>query len=67
MREPKPSDIQALSVIYENLRNISVNISRINGELTRMYKEIGNYINQEIGETNNVQTTSGSASENNGN
>lgn len=58
MREPKPSDIQALHVTYENLRNISANITRLNGELIRLYKELGNYINQEQ-ETVDVQTTHG--------
>lgn len=58
MREPKPSDIQALHVTYENIRNISIQITRLNGELIRLYKELGNYINQEQ-ETVDVQTTHG--------
>ena len=64
MREPKPSDVQALEVISQNLKNITINITRLNGELIRMHKEIDNYLKQDIGETVNVQTTSGSAPEN---
>lgn len=58
MRECKPSDIQALQVTYENIRNISTHIARLNGELTRLYKELGNYINEQQ-EPIDVQTTHG--------
>jgi len=58
MRQPKSSDIQALQVTYENIRNISTNITRLNGELIRLYKELGTYINEQQ-EPVNVQTTHG--------
>lgn len=58
MRQCKPSDIQALHVTYENIRNISIQIARLNGELIRLYKELGTYIDQEQ-EPIDVQTTHG--------
>lgn len=59
MRQPKPSDVQALQVIHDNIKNITMNITRLNGELIKLYKEIDSYLKQETGETVDVQTTHG--------
>lgn len=47
MRQPKPSDVQALEVVYANLHQITAEIAMINGKLNRLRKEIENYVNQQ--------------------
>jgi hypothetical protein len=56
MRECKPSDIQALDVIHNEIRDISTHIAMLNGRLIKLYKEVAQYQSQQ-GEAINVETT----------
>jgi flagellar hook-associated protein FlgK len=63
MRECKPSDVQALEVVCANLQQITTEITIINGKLSRLRKEVEQYLNQQQ-EPINVQTTHGLSADN---
>lgn len=56
MRNCKQSDIQALDVVYHQLREISSHIAVLNGRLVKLYKELGEYQSQHS-EPINIETT----------
>lgn len=58
MRNPKPSDIQALEVLQNELDQIVIQLTTIRGRVNNFSKQLKQYITQEQ-EPINVSTTSG--------
>jgi len=63
MRQPKPSDLQALDVLQAELDQMSTQLTVIRGRLVQLRNQIRQYITQEQ-EPINVSTTHGLSADN---
>jgi hypothetical protein len=63
MRQPKPSDIQALDVLQAELDQMSTQLTIIRGRMVQLRNQIRQYITQEQ-EPINVSTTHGLSADN---
>ena len=63
MRQPKPSDLQALDVLQAELDQMSAQLTVIRGRMVQLRNQIRQYITQEQ-EPINVSTTHGLSADN---
>ena len=63
MRQPKPSDVQALDVLQAELDQMSTQLTIIRGRMVQLRNQIRQYITQEQ-EPINVSTTHGLSADN---
>jgi hypothetical protein len=63
MRQPKPSDLQALDVLQAELDQMSTQLTVIRGRMLQLRNQIRQYITQEQ-EPINVSTTHGLSTDN---
>jgi flagellar hook-associated protein FlgK len=63
MRQPKPSDLQALDVLQAELDQMSTQLTVIRGRMVQLRNQIRQYITQEQ-EPINVSTTHGLSTDN---
>lgn len=63
MRNCKPSDVQALEVVVDNIQQISIELTILRGKLTRLTNELKTYLNENQ-EPINVSTTHGLSADN---
>jgi hypothetical protein len=63
MRQPKPSDVQALDVLQAELDQMSIQLTIIRGRMVQLRNQIRQYITQEQ-EPINVSTTHGLSADN---
>ena len=63
MRQPKPSDLQALDVLQAELDQMSTQLTIIRGRMVQLRNQIRQYITQEQ-EPINVSTTHGLSADN---
>jgi len=63
MRQPKPSDLQALDVLQAELDQMSVQLTVIRGRMVQLRDQIRQYITQEQ-EPINVSTPHGLSADN---
>jgi hypothetical protein len=47
MRQPKPSDVQALEVFSDRIKHITVHLTHLNSELIKTYKSINEYLKEQ--------------------
>jgi hypothetical protein len=63
MRQPKPSDLQALDVLRSELEQLGIQLTMIRGRIVHLRNQINEYITQEQ-EPINVSTPHGLSADN---